>query len=351
MRDRFVSQGYPVVVGEFGSIDKTGADATNNTYRAKFAQTLSAYSKKYGAVPVVWDNGYNGPYGFSLFDRNTYTVTQHGIIDAIMDGLGATTTRSAFSPIEAESFDAQAGIQTGAASEGGQYVGWIQNGDYVVYHAVDFGNNASKFEARVASATGGGKIEVRLGGLAGPLAGTCSVAGTGGWQNWTTVACNVGGLSGNHDLYLKFAGGSGYLFNLNWFRFIRVGTTYEAETGTVLTHSAAESNHPGHTGTGFVNFNALTGASIQWNSIYCSFTGTKNLKFRYALASGTRYLDIHVNGVKVISKAAFAATGGWATWGEKTIQVPMNAGTNTVKVSTTGTEGPNVDNVNASTAQ
>jgi len=26
-------------------------------------------------------------------------------------------------------------------------------------------------------------------------------------------------VSGKHDLYLKFTGGSGYLFNLNWFRF------------------------------------------------------------------------------------------------------------------------------------
>jgi endoglucanase len=351
MRDRFVSQGYPVVVGEFGSIDKTGADATNNLYRARFAQTLSAYSKKYGAVPVVWDNGYNGPYGFGLFDRATHSVTQQGIIDAIMDGLAATTTRSAFSPIEAESFDAQSGIQAETCSEGGQDIGYIQNGDYAVYHGVDFGENASRFEARVASATSGGKIEIRLGGLAGPLAGTCAVAWTGGWQNWTTVTCNVGGATGIHDLYLKFTGGGGYLFNLNWFRFIRAGTAYEAESGTLLTQSTVESNHAGFTGGGFVNFNASTGAAVQWNGIYSSAAETKNLKFRYALAAGTRYLDIYVNGTRVVRNAAFGATGGWAAWGERTIQVPMNSGNNTLELVTTGTEGPNVDNVNVSAAQ
>jgi glucuronoarabinoxylan endo-1,4-beta-xylanase len=69
------------------------------------------------------------------------------------------------------------------------------------------------------------------------------------------------------------------------------------------------------------------------------------------LAAGTRYLDIYVNGTRVVRNAAFAATGGWATWGERTIQVPMNSGNNTLKLVTTGTEGPNVDNVNASTAQ
>ena len=41
-------------------------------------------------------------------------------------------------------------------------------------------------------------------------------------------------------------------------------------------------------------------------------------------------------------------TGGWATWGEKTLQVSMNSGNNTLKVVTTGTEGPNIDSVNVS---
>ncbi|MNV42573.1 Glucuronoxylanase XynC precursor [compost metagenome] len=126
------------------------------------------------------------------------------------------------------------------------------------------------------------------------------------------------------------------------------GTTYEAETGTTLTNAAVETNNSGYTGAGFVNFNASTDAAIQWNSVYCASAGTKNVKFRYALDTGTRNLDVYVNGTKVISNAAFAATGSWSTWNEKTIQVPMNAGINTVKVVTTGTEGPNVDSINVS---
>ncbi|WP_313560156.1 sialate O-acetylesterase, partial [Ruminiclostridium cellobioparum] len=35
----------------------------------------------------------------------------------------------------------------------------------------------------------------------------------------TDVKCSVSGVSGKHDLYLKYTGGSGYLFNLNWFTF------------------------------------------------------------------------------------------------------------------------------------
>jgi len=51
------------------------------------------------------------------------------------------------------------------------------------------------------------------------------------------------------------------------------------------------------------------------------------------------------NGAKVISNAPFTATGDWGAWGEKAISVPMNQGTNTLKLITTGTEGPNIDRV------
>ncbi|MFC4105817.1 cellulase family glycosylhydrolase [Micromonospora zhanjiangensis] len=86
----FVSRGYPVFVGEYGSIDKTSFDSTNNRYRADYARTLVATAKKYGAATAYWDNGYNGQYGFGLFNRSAVTVTQQGIIDAIMSAVGTT---------------------------------------------------------------------------------------------------------------------------------------------------------------------------------------------------------------------------------------------------------------------
>ncbi|MFI5933811.1 cellulase family glycosylhydrolase [Actinoplanes sp. NPDC051494] len=98
--DTFVTRGYPVFVGEYGAIDKTTYDATNNRYRADFARTLVAAAKKYGAATAYWDNGYNGQHGFGLFDRSSATVTQQGIIDAIMSGAGGSqpTTPPATTP-------------------------------------------------------------------------------------------------------------------------------------------------------------------------------------------------------------------------------------------------------------
>ncbi len=129
------------------------------------------------------------------------------------------TPRSAYTQIEAESFNDQSGIETEACSEGGENIGFIENGDYAVYKKIDFGSGAGTFQARVASATSGGDIELRLDGIDGKLIGTCPVSVTGDWQTWVTTTCSVSGVSGTHDLYLKFTGGSSYLLNLNWWKF------------------------------------------------------------------------------------------------------------------------------------
>ena len=126
---------------------------------------------------------------------------------------------------EAETIAWGSGIETEPSTEGGMNIGWIENGDYVKVKGVAFGTGASSFSARVASGTSGGRIEVRLDSASGPVVGTCTVGGTGGWQNWTTTTCPVSGATGTHDLYLRFAGGSGNLFNMNWWQFSGGGST------------------------------------------------------------------------------------------------------------------------------
>ena len=74
LKDKFVSQGYPVVIGEFGAINKSSIDSQNTVCRADFYQKVCYYAKQNGLVPVAWDNGYNGVYGFCLIDRSTNTV-------------------------------------------------------------------------------------------------------------------------------------------------------------------------------------------------------------------------------------------------------------------------------------
>ena len=132
-----------------------------------------------------------------------------------------TGSRDPFAKIEAESYNTQSGIQDVTCDEGTSAIGYIENGDYAVYNNMDFDSGAVEFVARASSAQNDGKIEIRLDSTIGPLVGTCQIASTGGWQIFTDSKCSVSGVNGKHDIYLKFVGESGYLFNLNWFKFIK----------------------------------------------------------------------------------------------------------------------------------
>jgi arabinoxylan arabinofuranohydrolase len=123
---------------------------------------------------------------------------------------------------EAETIAFSSGLKTESCSEGGMAVSYINNNDYIKVKGVAFGTGAKALNARVSSATSGGKIEVRIGSTSGTLVGSCTVAGTGGWQTWATVTCPISGATGTQDLFFKFTGsGSDSLFNFNWWRFDR----------------------------------------------------------------------------------------------------------------------------------
>jgi len=82
--------------------------------------------------------------------------------------------RNAYATIQAESFDAQSGVQTEATTDagGGQDVGFVANGDFMRYNRVDFGATpARQFMARVASGAGAG---ITVGAAPGSRAATGS---------------------------------------------------------------------------------------------------------------------------------------------------------------------------------
>jgi len=123
---------------------------------------------------------------------------------------------SAYSQIEAEDYNSKFGtVKEEACDEGGQNLGYISTGDYVVYKNVNFGDGAASFQARVASTVNTGKIYVRLDTPTGTQVGTLTVPNTGDSQTYTNATCTISRASGIHDLYLVFDEWA----NLNWFKF------------------------------------------------------------------------------------------------------------------------------------
>lgn len=136
----------------------------------------------------------------------------------------------AFSRIEAELFADQRGIEIEFAEDAGARVGVnvtdIHTLEWTGYSQVEFGEGATTFTARVASASSGGSIELYVDGCdlftnnPGTHIGSCTVAPTGGWQTWIDVTCPIQPTQDVHDLYLRYAGLEGEpLFNFDFFQF------------------------------------------------------------------------------------------------------------------------------------
>ena len=168
------------------------------------------YVDEYGVK--VRDRWYNGNY----FDIDGF-LTDAQPEPAPAPVQFSLTGNSAFYEIEAENFDTGSGVMK--ADEGGGCLGYIENGDHAAYYGLDFGDGAYSFIANVSSIHEGGIIELHLNALNGPEIGYCSVSGTESWEAWRDFKCDIEPISGVHDLFLVFRGPSGYLFNLNYFRF------------------------------------------------------------------------------------------------------------------------------------
>lgn len=293
--------GLPIYVSE---LDMTGDDTTQlNRYKEKFPVL---YESQYVKGITLW-----GYIEGQTWASNTHLISSSGVERPALTWLkqylaNPSTPRSAFTQIEAESYSTQSGIQTESSTEGGQDVAFIENGDYVVYNNVDFGSGAASFQARVASATNGGNIEVRLDSITGTLVGTCAVAGTGGWQTWTTKTCNISGASGIHNVYLKFTGGSGYLFNINWFQFIsNLITNPGLETGNTTgwavngAGSIAVSTTQKHSGA----YSLLsTGRTATWNGPIQNITSKVQSGKTYTCSGWVRLDNAASDSIKMTIK-------------------------------------------------
>ncbi len=139
----------------------------------------------------------------------------------------------AYSTIEAEDYDSQSGIKTEDSDEGDEDVGYIQDGDWIGFSDIDFGDEgAASFTARAAT-TNEATITVMIDSYSsGTEIGSCSISSTGGWQTYDEFTCDVDEVTGTHDVYLIFEGDDGYLFNLTSFYFT------ETETETSISLSA-----------------------------------------------------------------------------------------------------------------
>jgi hypothetical protein len=117
---------------------------------------------------------------------------------------------------------------------------------------------------------------------------------------------------------------------------------YEAEEALLSGGTKVAANFPGYSGSGFADYVNARNEAITWH-LAAAAAGSYQLDFRYALARGSLSLQVEVNGAVVASSLAFAATGGWHLWSFAGVRASLVAGTNTVRLTSIGSGGPNLD--------
>ncbi|GAA2037381.1 glycoside hydrolase family 31 protein [Catenulispora yoronensis] len=136
----------------------------------------------------------------------------------------------------------------------------------------------------------------------------------------------------------SFVGGATCLF----------GALCEAENATPAGGASQASDHAGYTGSGFVAGIEQTGAGITAQVSAVPSAGTYPLTIRYANAQGgdnqttTRTLSTVING-QAGPRFSLPPTANWDTWATATVNVPLNAGTDTVQIQQAGSDSGHVN--------
>ena len=229
--------------------------------------------------------------------------------------------------LQAEAYCNMSGVQVEATTDtdGGSNVGYIDTGDWMSYdvNVPAAGNYVVRY--RVASASGGGVIQLERGG-GGQTYGTVNVGATGGWQNWTTVSHTVTLPAGQQTLAVAAKSGG---FNVNWLDVSRAGDpdsggitlqaeNFDAQSG-VQTEATTDSG--GGLNVGYLD----AGDWLSYPAVDIPTAGTYTVEYRVASLNGGGNLQLEEAGGSVVyGTVNIPATNGWQNWVtvKHTVQLP-----------------------------
>lgn len=140
----------------------------------------------------------------------------------------------------------------------------IHNGDYIAVSNADLGSGLQSI-AICASPINGGKVEIRLDGRYGTKIGEVSI--TGAQDSWKEFTTNLSSVTGVHDIYFVFTGGSGQLFYLDYWKMAKSGAT-TPETPTVPETPVVPETPSGSSGNELVSNADIEAGTANWEGLY-----------------------------------------------------------------------------------
>jgi len=144
MNDKFVSQGVPVLLGEFGAMNRTGnPDLTGDDLdlhlasRLYYHQLIVDTANSLGIAPFYWDNGWTGTNGSGIFNRITTTATDPDTVTALTGGPGLPGDFNDDGVVDAADFttwrDHLGATDESAIHDNGDHMNGVDAADYDVW--------------------------------------------------------------------------------------------------------------------------------------------------------------------------------------------------------------------------
>ncbi len=173
----------------------------------------------------------------------------------------------------------------------------------------------------------------------------------------TTVNLQLAGLEAGRVVYVRsprpFSSDSGETlwsteawYTLNNLPAGSPGSgVLQAESASLSGGAKSNDNHPGYTGSGFVDGYWNQGATTSF-TVNAAEAGAHDVTLRYANGpnpfQGTKTLSLSVNG-GAVRQITLPSTGDWQTWADATVMVDLDAGTNTITYSYGTADSGNVN--------
>jgi hypothetical protein len=266
----------------------------------------------------------------------------------------ATQAETGGAPSTPGTYPAENGTRAGGAVVASDAAGYNGTG-FVNFAVGSTGTPSTLTFTGVDGGSGGTKtLRIRNSLLSGTRTGTLTINGTaqsitfnatGAFTTWLNKDVTVTLNSGTSNT-IVFAATGQDLANIDEISILSP-TTLQAENGTCAGGAVVASDVTGYNGTGFVNFavgSTGTPSTLTFTSVNGGTGGTKTLRIRNSLLSGTRTGTLTVNGTA--QAITFNATGAFSTWLNKDVTVTLNSGSaNTIVFAATGQDLANIDEI------
>lgn len=130
--------------------------------------------------------------------------------------------KDGFSPILAAGYSNFFGVETIQKASGKVVTNTSANGGWLMISGVELGKTSPSAIEVLTSSASKGKLEIWLDDLkTGKLIATILLSSTGGEDNWKAFSKAVKGVSGHHDVFVKFPAGKERTITIKSLKFLK----------------------------------------------------------------------------------------------------------------------------------